>query len=1455
MKNTQNQYTTLTLTGSLFSNDMLSLMAQGQSSHQEVGDYNLLPGLRFSDEISRSFNIARALYNEYKKNRTETSAFDTTKKFIEEFFTKSLNYDTFLNSSGKTIKDRTYPIKQYVTKNVPIIIAPYTFALDTPDGRFTVEGVTSRKKSAFALAQLFLNASAECTWAFATNGLEIRLLRDSDSMVRPSYLSFDLESILSDCRYPDFVALWYLIQASRVNVWEAWRTEGITNGTRVREGLRDGVTNALLHLGAGFLKTEGDGNNALLNALKDGKRADGVTYTQMDFYKALLREVYRFLFLSTIEERDLLFSHSTDEAQLTPELRKAHKIYREGYSIHRLAEKSRRIPANDKYTDIWHGIQVVFKALQQGNEKLDLSPLGGLFRADQCPLLDACNIDNEHLLKAIRQLRWCYIDSKLTFTDYRNMGTEEFGSVYESLLELVPRVDLDSRSFSFVGIGDENGIDEEGSTTGNARKTSGSYYTNAELVNSLIKSALEPGLTGKIARAEEMAEKHNEAVDYEKTILTFSVIDPSCGSGHFLLAAARRIAEVLVEKRLEKMEDAVPSQDLYRKALRDVITNCIYGVDLNDMAVELTRTALWLEGYEPGKPLEFLAHHIKCGNSLVGVYDLNVLNNGIPDVAYACLSGDSKDKCSSLIKTNKDMVKNRFTADLFAKDLATSSGELASLMWKINLSGNDTIEDQEKKIRLFEELHKNKDYLKNKIACDLYTAAFFAKKTEENTSKIPLSEDIFDIQKDCPENADRPGIREEALRIADEYKFFHWKIEFPEIFQRGTGFDCILGNPPWDRVKLAEKEFFAIRKPEIAEAKNKASRDKMIAALEKSEIQFERELYSLFVNTLRAADATSAFVHYNEKTYKDCRYKLTGCGDVNMYALFAELIYLLKDTFGTAGFIVPSGISTDDGTKAYFGKIATSGLLKSLYDFENSEGIFPNVHRSFKFCLMTLAPKDGMSDFVFFLHNMQELNDQRRHFTLLPEDFELFNPNTHTCPVFRSEADAKFAKKIYLNAGVFIKENFDENDKDLGNPWHLSFSRFYDMSNDSHLFATKEGAEVEGNPWHLKFSTFYHMSNDSYLFAESNGKGNDGKQMLPLYEAKMVHQMDHRWNTFMNGNPVDVTDEQKADVNYSVTPEYWVPYTETILRGTTLDTKIVTYLREGLEVKDSNELQAIQLKLKTIASEKSSNLFEATDDGIDWGSLVQSKDILNDLFIVAEKLCPKYLIGFRGICRATDIRTVLSSVLPLSGVGNSFPIMLFDKSVLPSKQACLLANLDSLPFDFASRFKVGGINFNFFIVKQLPVLKPDVYNQNAMDYIVPRVMALTYTATDIVEWAKALWQDSSLKMRLKMLQLNDDRNAEIIDEKFVDRDFTESFLPPYIFDDAKRAVLRAELDAYYARLYGLTRTELQYILEPQSVMGEDYPSETFRVLKDNEIAKYGEYRTQRLVLEAWDRLE
>jgi hypothetical protein len=161
-----------------------------------------------------------------------------------------------------------------------------------------------------------------------------------------------------------------------------------------------------------------------------------------------------------------------------------------------------------------------------------------------------------------------------------------------------------------------------------------------------------------------------------------------------------------------------------------------------------------------------------------------------------------------------------------------------------------------------------------------------------------------------------------------------------------------------------------------------------------------------------------------------------------------------------------------------------------------------------------------------------------------------------------------------------------------------------------------------------------------------------------------------------------------------------------------------------------------------------------------------------------------------------------------------------ERIIEATKIACLVASISTIPFDYVARQKIGGTNFNFFIPMQLPVPPPSTYTQAAIDFIHPRVLELTYTAHDLKPWAEDLGYDG----------------------------------PPFRFDPDRRALLRAELDAYYAHLYGLSRDELRYILDPADVMGPDYPSETFRVLKTNEIRQFGEYRTQRLVLEAWDRL-
>lgn len=196
----------------------------------------------------------------------------------------------------------------------------------------------------------------------------------------------------------------------------------------------------------------------------------------------------------------------------------------------------------------------------------------------------------------------------------------------------------------------------------------------------------------------------------------------------------------------------------------------------------------------------------------------------------------------------------------------------------------------------------------------------------------------------------------------------------------------------------------------------------------------------------------------------------------------------------------------------------------------------------------------------------------------------------------------------------------------------------------------------------------------------------------------------------------------------------------------------------------------------------------------------------------------QWLIGFRGITNATNERSFISSVIPSVGVGNSMPVI--HSSHSSYLQAALIGNFSSLCLDFVVRQKIGGTNLNFFIVKQFPVLPPNTYKQHDFDFIVPRVLELAYTAYDLTPFARDLG--------------------------FGGR--------PFNWNSERRALLRAELDAYYAKLYGLTRDELRYILSPADVYGVDYPTETFRGLENNETRHFGDYRTRRLVLEAWDQL-
>ena len=499
--------------------------------------------------------------------------------------------------------------------------------LDRSHAAFGEEG---RRRAPHATVQEYLNADPATLWGIVANGPRLRLLRDNPSLTRPAYVEADLERIFEEGLYSDFAALWLLAHASRFapgaggmpGCWlERWRAEGAKTGQRALEKLRAGVTEALRELGSGFV--EHPDNTALRAALRDG------TLTAQELLQQLLRLVYRLLFLFTAEERGLLH---TPEA--TPE---ARALYAQGYAVGRLRDRARLRRHYDRYADLWTGLTVTIGALSRGTPLLGLPALGGLFDAAQCPDLDAAALPNARLLAAIHALAFFTDAGSLQRVNYRDMGTEELGSVYESLLELHPVVQVETRPWTFGFVGDDTG----GTTKGSERKLSGSYYTPDSLVQELLRSALDPVIERAI---------RDNPTDPRGAVLRLKVLDPACGSGHFLLGAARRLADALA--RLDSEGD-LPDEALRRHALREVVRRCIFGVDRNPLSVELCKTALWIEAIEPGKPLTFLDAHIKCGDSLIGVADLSVLKAGIPDEAFKDLTGDDKAYARDLRKQNK----------------------------------------------------------------------------------------------------------------------------------------------------------------------------------------------------------------------------------------------------------------------------------------------------------------------------------------------------------------------------------------------------------------------------------------------------------------------------------------------------------------------------------------------------------------------------------------------------------------------------------------------------------------------------------------------------------------------------------------------------------------------------------------------------------------------------------
>ncbi|MFV8781902.1 Eco57I restriction-modification methylase domain-containing protein [Microbulbifer sp. SA54] len=1319
----------VTLEGTLFLPDQLEKAALGQAKHQSETDYQTPKGLRLKDDYSRAFQIACAQWKHFAPalEREDVDALAITENFVAELLRDVFGYSTLLATAPIQVNERAYPIT-FLASHIPVVVAPFNAKLDDSLPDFATVGSGSRKKSAFQLAQELLNASDAHLWAIVSNGKQLRLLRDAASLTRPSFLEVDLQDVLEGQRFSEFASVWRLLHASRAclrnkpehSIWEAWRCEGISLGVEVREGLGRGVTEALKFLGKGFL--EHPKNIELRERLSNGG------LTKSAFFNQLLRLVYRMLFLFTVEERNLLLIESQEKKN-----KFARNAYLGSYSLSRLRDRCLKRRSWDNFDDIWQAQLVVFKALETGQEKLALPALGGLFHGDQCVNLVTSSISNANFLKAVKELKWTKLDnnSPLTPVDYKNMGVEELGSVYEELLDYDPRPDPYQKTFELVN------------TAGSERKTTGSYYTPDSLVQELIKSALEPVIEQRLA---ENKANPNEA------LLGIRVIDPACGSGHFLLAAARRLAQELALLRSE--DGAVKPAD-YRHALREVVSNCIFGVDRNPMALELARTALWLEGFEEGQPLSFLDHHLQCGDALLGLTDLKALEYGIPKAAFKALSGDEKPVCTALNKANtaalKQLEKDRKSPQFkLPLEQANQLAELKAIEAMPQTSTNQ-IAKQEAAYKAFLDKARHSHLCQ---AADMVLGAFLLPKTETTENTIPTTASVYLELVSENHNAQHLAQRDAAINACREARVFHWPLAFPQVFADG-GFDCVLGNPPWERIKLQEEEFFATRNADVAKAKNKAERAQRIQWLSEGmlakhllpelhhpehECQAEVRLFNEFVTAKRTAEAASAFMHVNGD--EGGRFALTGVGDVNTYALFSETIYQIVSPMGRAGFIVPSGLATDNSTKDFFGELISKRSLDSFFEFEN-EGFFAGAGQGhmLRFALTTIVGSDQEipeTRFLFQGKKIEHLQDSERVFTLSPEDIFRVNPNTLTCPIFQSRYDAELTTSIYRRVPVLVREKTDRQPE--VNDWKIKLSTMFHMANDSHLFKTFD--ELVGNGFEQVNNHFF--------------KGD--KEYLPLYESKMMGMFNHRYGDFNDSNHERahilprVEESKLASLSYVVQPFYWVSK-EDVLRK-----------REQLS----------------------------------WNK--------------------KWWLTWRNVTDSrASARTMITSVLPDCGIGHSLSIYMpgLDN---PSLIMALYANFGSIIFDYVTRMKLGGLNFSFFILKQLPVLPPDKYTKSDLDFIVGRAASLSCNSVD-------------------MDTLGFDLAVDLVK-----------------YESSSRKKIQCELDAYYAKLYGLNRKELEFVLNPESI-NPGYPSETFSVLKRNEEREFGEYRTQRLVLEAWDKLE
>ena len=851
-----------------------------------------------------------------------------------------------------------------------------------------------------------------------------------------------------------------------------------------------------------------------------------------DLREAALVLLYRLLFLFYAEDRRLLPVNDPRYAD--------YSLTRLRDQIAEAIDKGKALAS--RIHNYWSQLGNLFTLVAEGDDTLGMPAYnGGLFDhgrsailarvklpdARLAPIIDALSRRTEGLLKAR--------------INYRDLSVIHLGSVYERLLEY--RLEH-----------------EEGELRVNkasfARKGSGSYYTHDALVRVILDEAVGRLLTERQAAFDTLLNKYHkktelkpyewdrlDAADPASRFLSLKICDPAMGSGHFLVA----LVDWLADRALEAAQGAANAvnacafaahleeqgrpwsspmviriADIRRRILnaadehgwaidrrqlddrhiirRMILKRVVFGVDKNPMAVELAKVGLWLHTFTVGAPLSFLDHHLQCGDSLHGE-SIAAVRSGLAKLGTLFQEGEMT-RLTIAAQSLESVAELTDTSIAEAHESKRLADEAHSCLRPIH-----ALLDFWRGLRWIvpgwptAKPAKLKDEAIQAGLAELFSGRY-------NLSLVAESGRVGGEDESDETLLAVNALLNRIFMLARRERFFHWQTAFPTVWQNGQGgFDALIGNPPWDRIKLQQVEWFVERKPAIALQARAADRKALI----EQEARRKTRLWRDYQAAQEAAEAGA-------RVLRECGdFPLLSGGDTNLYSLFVERAAALAMDNGIVGLLCPSGIAADKGAAPFFRTLSEAvegrgSRLAALYDFENRKVFFPDVHASFKFCTLVFG-NDGrrfpQTRSAFYLHDVAELAEPQRVLHLSGADFLLLNPNTGAAPVFRSQRDAELTLAIYRRHPVLV----DRSGGSEKRAWPVRYVRMFDMTNDSHLFLRARG-----------------------------------ENCLPLYEGKMVQMYDHRAadvvvnkdNLHRAAQQECIQDALKEQSDRYPAPQYWV---------------------------------------------------------------------------------------------------------------------------------------------------------------------------------------------------------------------------------------------------------------------------------------------------------------------------